>query len=507
MLGVTRCRRLEGWWRVKIGILSMRRESKAVTTETFGELHFGNAKLGDKRRTASLVRLVDAIVQHPGGSLPAKLRSPAMLDAMYRLCRRDEVSHEAVLAPHVAQTLETIDRRDDEAVLVLHDGTELDFTKKKTLAGQLGSIGNGSARGFLVHNSLAVTTDGAAIGLLGQILHCRPDVDARESAAEKREREDRESRLWCRGVAGLPANRKLVDVCDRGADTFEFLETETHGGRRFVIRSSYDRSIRPGHDADATAGKTTLHKYARTLEPLGCTTADVQKKEPKRKTKRKSGKLKHPPRSKRTAKLLLAAAPVLVQAPKRKRGCHGDAPLPMWVVRVWEPDPPQGEEPLEWFLLTNEPAGTLESAARVVGWYRLRWVIEEFHKGKKTGCGIEELQFQYRDRLEPAIALLSVTAVTLLQLRDAARAPDAKTRPATDFIGEAYVAVLSRWRHKEVRLDWSVYDFVLALARMGGHLNRKRDGLPGWITLWRGWSELCIRVDACSYESELEKCA
>lgn len=485
----------------------MRRESNPVTTGTFGERHFGKANLGDKRRRAALVKLADKIVQHPGGSLPAKLRNPAMLDSMYRLCRSDAVTHAAVLESHVAQTFETIDRCDDEAVLILHDGTELDFTKKKRLAEQLGPIGNGSARGYLVHNSLAVTSDGAAIGLVGQILHCRRAVGRDESAAEKREREDRESRLWCQGVAGLPADRKLVDVCDRGADTFEFLERETHSGRRFVVRSSYDRSIRPGHDPAANSEKTTLHKYARTLEPLGCTTAQVQKKQPKRKTKRKSGTLKHPPRSQRTAKLLVAAAPVLVQAPKRKRGCHGNDPLPMWVVRVWEPDPPPGEEPLEWFLLTNEPADALASAVRVVDWYRKRWVIEEYHKGKKTGCGIEELQFQYRERLEPAVALLSVAAVTLLQLRDAARAPDAKTRRATEFIGEAYVAVVSEWRHNEVRLDWSVYDFVLALARMGGHLNRKRDGDPGWITLWRGWSELCIRVDAHWREKQRGRCA
>jgi hypothetical protein len=33
----------------------------------------------------------------------------------------------------------------------------------------------------------------------------------------------------------------------------------------------------------------------------------------------------------------------------------------------------------------------------------------------------------------------------------------------------------------------NVRDAVLALGKLGGHLNRKRDGMPGWITLWRGW--------------------
>jgi len=486
----------------------MRTESSPVDPGTFGERNFGTADLGDKRRTASIIKLANRIVQHPGSSLPAKLGDPAMLDAMYRLCRSEKVTHEAVLAPHIARTRETIDEcGEEDVVLILHDGTELDYTSKKKLAGQLGQIGNGRGRGYLVHNSLAVTSDGAVIGLVGQRLYLRPHVDKNESAVQKRERENRESRLWCQGVASLPADRCLVDVCDRGADTFEFLEREANSGRRFVVRSSYSRSMSPGHDPDTNAGKTTLHTYARTLEPMGGTTVTVQKKEPKRKTKRKSGKLKHPPRSKRTAKLLVSAAPVLINSPRKKRGCHGDEPLPMWVVRVWEPNPPKGEEPLEWFLLTNEPVRTLEAVLRVVTWYRKRWIVEEYHKGQKTGCGIEDLQFQYRDRLEPAIALLSVTALTLLKLRDAARAEDARTRPAQEFIGEDYVRVLSEWRHAEERPDWSVYDFVLALGRMGGHLNRKSDGPPGWITLWRGWSELCARVDAIRRTKIRLRCA
>ncbi|MFP5501956.1 MAG: IS4 family transposase, partial [Candidatus Sericytochromatia bacterium] len=30
----------------------------------------------------------------------------------------------------------------------------------------------------------------------------------------------------------------------------------------------------------------------------------------------------------------------------------------------------------------------------------------------------------------------------------------------------------------------------LAVGRLGGHMNRKADGSPGWLTLWRGMLEL-----------------
>jgi len=145
---------------------------------------------------------------------------------------------------------------------------------------------------------------------------------------------------------------------------------------------------------------------------------------------------------------------------------------------------------LEWFLLTNEPVTNLDEAWRVVGWYECRWIIEEYHKAQKTGCGIENPQFETEERLQPAIALISVVALTLLSLRDASRRPDAKKRKATDFISGDYVEVLSLWRLKRANLDWSLHDFFYALARLGGHQNRKSDNLPGWLVLWRGWTNL-----------------
>lgn len=154
------------------------------------------------------------------------------------------------------------------------------------------------------------------------------------------------------------------------------------------------------------------------------------------------------------------------------------------------------------------PVETLNDALQVVQWYACRWIIEEYHKALKTGCGVESLQFHSEDRLKPAIALVSVVAATLLRLRDAGRAPDAKERPATEVISESYVRALSLWRHRKVRLDWSVHEFVMALGRLGGHQNRRGDGFPGWLTLWRGWTELVARVDAIELSREdRTKCA
>jgi hypothetical protein len=122
-------------------------------------------------------------------------------------------------------------------------------------------------------------------------------------------------------------------------------------------------------------------------------------------------------------------------------------------------------------------------------------VAEEYHKAQKTGCQIEDMQFTTTDRLEPAIALLSVVAVTLLNLRESARRSDANTRRADTVVSSDYVEVLSLKRYGSVRLDLTVQEFFLALGRLGGHQNRKCDGHPGWLVLWRGWMKLQAMLD------------
>ena len=99
------------------------------------------------------------------------------------------------------------------------------------------------------------------------------------------------------------------------------------------------------------------------------------------------------------------------------------------------------------------------------------------------------LDRQSQAGLEPLIALLSVVAVELVNLRAAARLPEQAGRPAAEVVEPVYVEVLSVWRHGEAR-PLTVREYTLALGRLGGHQNRKGDGLPGWQTLWRGWDKL-----------------
>lgn len=470
------------------------------TSQSFGQTNFAKAELGDRRRTKRLVKLVDQMTKRPGGSLPQKLRHPADLQSFYRLMACDQVTHKSILAPHRAATIEQFPQI-DQPVLILHDTTELDYTRRESL--DLGQIGCGTRRGYITHNSLAVRSDnGEPIGLVNQILHRREKVSKNETYAQRQERTSRESLLWSKGVAKLPRDRQLVDICDRGTDSFEFLHLENSSGRRFVIRSSHNRRILVGQESSVP---TLLHDHLRSLEAIGFWELEVTSKNQSRRGCGKQKK-KQVKRHRRWAKMAVTAAPVQIR-PSKHKGAYLYDPLPMWAVRVWEVDPPEGQERLDWILLTNEPITSFEAAYRVVGWYEKRWIIEEFHKGMKSGCKIEGLQFTYEDRLQPSIAILSILTLTLLQLRCASRRDNARTRKATEVIGENYVVVLSHWRHKRSQTDWTVQEFYMALARLGGHLNRKSDHPPGWQVLWEGWKELLPMVTGYDLaNAKYEKC-
>jgi hypothetical protein len=447
--------------------------------ETFGMRNFGTVDLGDKRRTACLVKAVDLMCRHPGGTLPDKLNRPADLRAFYRLMRRPEATHEVLLRSHADYTRSCIAALGTGVVLILHDATELDYTTIASLRDQLAQIGQGSRRGYICHNSLAVRADtGAVLGLTSQFLHRRADVPEGETLKESRERENRESRLWVRGAeqsGPAPAGVQCVDVSDSLSDTFEYMAYEVTQGRHFVLRYREDRRLETpvaGHQylaAAVRAQPATGQRTVRVLASLG--------------------------RTARTAQVQVAFTPVGLALPGKQHGHYAQQPLDVWAVRVWEPKSPPGEEPLEWILLTNVPVQNAAEAQERVEWYERRPIIEEYHKGMKTGCRIESMQFDLRERLEPAIAVLSVVSTTLLQLRDAARAPDADKRLATEVIGADYVDVLVHHYGNRLGAAPTILQFYMHVARLGGHQNRKVDGLPGWITLWRGWTRLQSMVD------------
>jgi hypothetical protein len=439
---------------------------------SFGQEHFGHCRFGDKRLAARAVISGDALMRHPGGTLPAKLPK-AELCGFYDFVNNVKVNHNNVLACHCQRTRGRMEQCRG-TVLVIHDTTEADYSGLRIA--DLGPIGNGYCRGMLLHNVLAMDyPNREALGLVGQIVQIRRKVKKNESVKASREHPQRESRLWPKGVEAVgrpPAGAIWVNLMDRGGDSFESLDRQQRLGQFYLVRSRTNRNVRV-KDAAGRWRRRKLHAWARGLPTLGERSVEV------------AG---HWDQQARQARVRVAAGPVELQVPHVKYGEHGREPLAAWVIHVKELEPPAGQEPLEWILLTNMPTQASAEAWERVDWYQCRPMIEEFHKAQKTGCGMELAQFTTRKALEVTIAMLSVVVVQLLRLRDLSRQDEG--RPASEVVDEAYVEGLSLWRWKEARMDLSAKEFLYALARLGGHLGRRGDRLPGWLVLWRGWMEL-----------------
>jgi hypothetical protein len=152
-------------------------------------------------------------------------------------------------------------------------------------------------------------------------------------------------------------------------------------------------------------------------------------------------------------------------------------------------------------LYTAEAVSTFSEALRVIGFYEQRPVVEEYHKGMKTGLQVERRQYRSSDRLQPVIGVICVQAVRLLQLRDISRR--SPSTPAQGLVPREWLEVIGQILRRPRPIQ-TVRDFLRAVASLGGFLGRKSDGEPGWQTIWLGLETLLVALRG--YRAGLQRC-
>jgi hypothetical protein len=437
----------------------------------WARVNFGGADLGDLRRTRCLIASAALIAAHPQKSFP-QILDWNQLRGFYRLCDRNDDATDAIQQPHRDLTRLAMARLG--LILIHHDTSTLDFSSHRALEGA-GPIGDGDGRGFLQHNSLAFSPDGKCLlGLIYQQVFVRQPAPAGESAAARKGREDRESLVWVENITAVgrpPEGAVWVDVGDRAADDYEAMAASLAAGHEFLFRICQDRKV----FATPECGREVyLMQHARSLRAVGHDVVEIP------------GRGGRPPR---TAKVAMAAAPVRVPAPCGTPKRKSRPVLAAWVVRVWEVDAPaEVDEPLEWVLLCSIETTTPEQIKERRDWYGCRWGVEVFHDVEKNGCSEEERMFQTAGRMLACLAILSVVAVRVYQLRLAVKtAPEA---PAEEVATAEEIEVVSATQAGKRKGAMTVKGFVFAVAKLGGFLGRKGDGEPGVRSLWRGYQRL-----------------
>jgi len=404
--------------------------------------------------------------QSPQMSLPKQAGAWSDLKAAYRLLDNDRIDPHQIGRVHRHQVRTAT--ADHPVTLLVQDDTDLQAVK----------VPGGR---HVQHSTLAVLPDGRLLGVMQQAWFARSPSPPGETRVQ-RMRRWRESCVWSDAAGAIgpsPDGCRYLHVADRAADDLNFMAACDARGHGFVIRAQHDRRV----DESGPKLWATMHRA-----PIrGTMSVQVGEQRDGR------GRIV---RRQRRATVAVAAATVELQPPWNHPGDH--PPRTVRAIHLRELDPPDDADPIDWMLLTSEPVESFADARRIIGYYRQRWVIEQWHRALKEGCRLEQCQLASIENLQRLAALLSIIAVRLLQLRDLAdpdRQPSLADRPEAlrrtcPILWVRIVAALAGIEPMQL----TPRRFFLTIAKRGGHLGRKRDGRPGWKTLWRGWYDITQMV-------------
>jgi hypothetical protein len=439
-----------------------------TTTQQWAEQNFAAVARRHRRRTRRLVQSAAAMAAQPEKPFKQVFNGNA-LRAFSNLCDQDVATLPTIQGPHGELTRQAMGQH--ELVLIVHDTTELDCTDHPALQGA-GPIGDGRGRGFVQHNSLAVRPKPRQVlGLAYQPLRVRRQAPAGEHT-QKRKRRARESAIWLEGISAAgrpPAGCRWVDGGDRGSDSYEAMVASQDVGHNFLFRVTQNRQV---WTSGARGELVGLRAFAGSLPSPGCAQVEIPGR---------GG------RASRTASVQMAAAPVWIPAPAGPLQRWSQPVIAAWVIRVWEANAPQGVEPLEGILVCSLPTGTLQELQERRAWYGCRWLVEVFHHIEKNGCNEEARRFETAERMAACLAIWSVVAVRIFQLRTALESqPQAS---AQQVATAEEIQVLCTFHQRDAD-TLTVREFVRGVAQLGGFLGRNHDGEPGVLTRWRGYQRL-----------------
>jgi hypothetical protein len=326
--------------------------------------------------------------------------------------------------------------------------------------------------GLSFHPVIAVDANtGATLGLVDNLFLTRQGGEREKR--KQRKFEEKDSRRWLSGAESASALAEAGATCvtvveDREGDIYECFAFKPANVEK-LVRAAQDRSLVDGD---------LLFSKADTWDEAGRMTVELPAA---------------PGRKARKAELSIRFGKVEIKRPKH-RAAGGGLPAAISVTLVIgrEIDPPKGEEPALWFLLTTHQVNDIADARRIIGFYRLRWTIEQLFRTMKTkGFDVEALRQEQDGPLEKLVTVILIAAIKVMQLV-AERDGEAK-RPLRDAFDPDDQPVLERVcqtlegktaKQKNPHPQGSLAYAAWVFARLGGWTGYY--GKPGPIVMIRG---------------------
>jgi hypothetical protein len=444
--------------------------------QDWAEEEFGKVRLRDGRHRKRLFTVARDFYAQPLANIPQACGNRAKTKAAYRLFEHKGVRMDVILCSHYHSTMERIAREKIPVVLAVQDTTSFNYDTHADMQG-LGPITRRAegARGILLHDTMAFSTEGTALGLVDVEVWARdPKQFGKRVTRHQRPIEQKESVKWLRSFrAAARLQRQLgtastvVSVGDREADVYELfaLAKSDPAHPKLLVRAKCDRRVKDPSEC--------LWQYLESQPVVG-----------QRRLRIPRGK----GRAARDALLDIRFAQVELHAPQRKRALGA---LQVWAVYLSEVNPPSPKEAVEWMLLTTLEVNCLEQALEKIDWYKRRWGIEEYHRTIKSGCRIEDRQLGDRTVWEKCLAIDLVVAWRIEHIKKLARhTPEA---PCSGTFEEHEWQALLAFKRPDQPLPSTapgLREITRMTAELGGFLGRKGDGEPGSTTLWRGLQRL-----------------
>ncbi|HEY8997410.1 MAG TPA: IS4 family transposase [Edaphobacter sp.] len=314
-----------------------------------------------------------------------------------RFLRNNSVTAKEMAAFAAEGTAARVSGRD---IVVVQDTSELALGGRRAKAQGYGPIGKGGAvRGLLLHASLAVdASNGGVVGLVDAKVWNRSGSRAKHRRS--RTTAQKETQRWidttARAAEVLKGAASITCVSDRESDVYEHfaLRPETV---HLVVRACQNRRI----ETDEAEQIELLFTHMDALPEQGRFKVDIPTA---------------PGRKARTSELVVRFAPVVLRRPRQ---CAATLPqtVALTMVDVRELSAPAGAKPIHWRLLTTRPVTSLGDARRTIGYYRMRWVSEEyFHTIKTGGFDVEAADIGQPEVMIRFVAAIAVAGVTVMQL-------------------------------------------------------------------------------------------
>jgi len=261
----------------------------------------------------------------------------------------------------------------------------------------------------------------------------------------------------------------VVSVFDREGDIYDVLAKAADTTCELLVRAKNDRQV-----------EHPQKKLWLTME-----------------TKHIAGKIgvslsKTKKRKARDAELTVRFTTLSIKPPEYRKASEGLTPITVHVVYAEEPNPPKGEEPVSWMLITTVAVKSFEDACRILSWYCARWSIELFFRILKSGCKSEDRRLETAERLKRCLILDMIVAWRVLYLTTVGR--DTPDLPCTvifdDYEWQSLYLFIYKKPARVPKKSPTIRDVTRLIGRLGGHLGRKSDKEPGQTTMWRGLSRL-----------------